>query len=266
MSPGMFRSRSAKGEAHPEPIERGSSGPARGPVLATTCVARAPTGFGCTEAANGNRTRIIALEGRGSTVELPPRAPIPPVGRFGDDDSLHKPRRTWRSRRTSPPSFASRCPSSRRSAARPGDRTRARPGPLRRSRRRDASERSRAAGTHVRWPASASSVPSSLDTARDSPRSAAVCIPPYKPGSSCPAGPDRDGARRTRRPAWSRRSDCSGGWASRDGTRTYVRIGSRPTQARLRRRIEAPRGVAQSGSAPGWGPGGRRFKSCLPDY
>ena len=27
----------------------------------------------------------------------------------------------------------------------------------------------------------------------------------------------------------------------------------------------APRGVAQSGSAPGWGPGGRRFKSCLPD-
>jgi hypothetical protein len=23
--------------------------------------------------------------------------------------------------------------------------------------------------------------------------------------------------------------------------------------------------VAQSGSAPGWGPGGRRFKSCLPD-
>src|SRR3954468_9540498 len=26
------------------------------------------------------------------------------------------------------------------------------------------------------------------------------------------------------------------------------------------------RGVAQSGSAPGWGPGGRRFKSCLPDH
>ena len=24
--------------------------------------------------------------------------------------------------------------------------------------------------------------------------------------------------------------------------------------------------MAQSGSAPGWGPGGRRFKSCLPDY
>jgi hypothetical protein len=30
-------------------------------------------------------------------------------------------------------------------------------------------------------------------------------------------------------------------------------------------RLVGPRGVAQSGSAPGWGPGGRRFKSCLPD-
>ncbi len=29
--------------------------------------------------------------------------------------------------------------------------------------------------------------------------------------------------------------------------------------------IGESRGVAQSGSAPGWGPGGRRFKSCLPD-
>ena len=28
---------------------------------------------------------------------------------------------------------------------------------------------------------------------------------------------------------------------------------------------KAPRGVAQSGSALGWGPSGRRFKSCLPD-
>jgi hypothetical protein len=30
-------------------------------------------------------------------------------------------------------------------------------------------------------------------------------------------------------------------------------------------RLDGSRGVAQSGSAPGWGPGGRRFKSCLPD-
>ena len=36
---------------------------------------------------------------------------------------------------------------------------------------------------------------------------------------------------------------------------------------RTRRSVESglSRGVAQSGSAPGWGPGGRRFKSCLPD-
>ena len=26
------------------------------------------------------------------------------------------------------------------------------------------------------------------------------------------------------------------------------------------------RGVAQSGSAPGWGPGGRWFESSLPDF
>ena len=26
------------------------------------------------------------------------------------------------------------------------------------------------------------------------------------------------------------------------------------------------RGVAQSGSAPGLGPGGRRFESCRPDF
>lgn len=29
--------------------------------------------------------------------------------------------------------------------------------------------------------------------------------------------------------------------------------------------MPADRGVAQSGSALGWGPSGRRFKSCLPD-
>ncbi len=50
---------------------------------------------------------------------------------------------------------------------------------------------------------------------------------------------------------------------------------ARAFQARGRVRFPSPalrdetgdrsRGVAQSGSAPGWGPGGRRFKSCLPD-
>ena len=29
---------------------------------------------------------------------------------------------------------------------------------------------------------------------------------------------------------------------------------------------EEERGVAQSGSAPGLGPGGRRFESCRPDF
>ena len=33
----------------------------------------------------------------------------------------------------------------------------------------------------------------------------------------------------------------------------------------IRQNAETPRGVAQSGSALGWGPSGRRFKSCLPD-
>ena len=36
----------------------------------------------------------------------------------------------------------------------------------------------------------------------------------------------------------------------------------------FRRRIHTfapPREVAQAGSAPGLGPGGRRFESCLPD-
>ncbi len=45
-------------------------------------------------AADGNRTRIIALEGRGSTVELPPHARILRDERFCDGDSLHKRRRT----------------------------------------------------------------------------------------------------------------------------------------------------------------------------
>ena len=41
-----------------------------------------------------------------------------------------------------------------------------------------------------------------------------------------------------------------------------LRAGSIPV---ARSEVRNTRGVAQSGSAPGWGPGGRRFKSCLPD-
>ena len=48
------------------------------------------------------------------------------------------------------------------------------------------------------------------------------------------------------------------------------RIGRRrddPLLLRRRCRYAAPRrGVAQAGSAPGLGPGGRRFESCLPDH
>ena len=34
----------------------------------------------------------------------------------------------------------------------------------------------------------------------------------------------------------------------------------------LHRLFKDTRGVAQSGSAPGLGPGGRRFESCHPDF
>ena len=50
-------------------------------------------------------------------------------------------------------------------------------------------------------------------------------------------------------------------WFDLHQTRTYVRMSA----GRKRARLGAPRGVAQSGSASGWGPEGRRFKSCLPD-
>src|SRR5262245_48427181 len=35
---------------------------------------------------------------------------------------------------------------------------------------------------------------------------------------------------------------------------------------RRRAILDRVRGVAQPGSAPGWGPGGRRFKSSRPDW
>ena len=49
-----------------------------------------------------------------------------------------------------------------------------------------------------------------------------------------------------------------------------VVVAQEPSKLLGRVRFPSPalqhiRGVAQSGSAPGWGPGGRRFKSCLPD-
>ena len=76
-------------------------------------------------------------------------------------------------------------------------------------------------------------------------------------GSAPPHGRgDRPPARRYHGGA-SARAKCCGC----TGAFQAPRAGSIPV-ARLRNK---PRGVAQSGSAPGWGPGGRRFKSCLPD-
>ena len=74
--------------------------------------------------------------------------------------------------------------------------------------------------------------------------------------------PGPPGRRRSTR--WPTESTCvsAGSSAGPSGSRGISR------KARGRRRgtiIAGPRGVAQSGSAPGWGPGGRRFKSCLPD-
>ena len=61
---------------------------------------------------------------------------------------------------------------------------------------------------------------------------------------------------------------CTGAFQALGTGSTPVARSVRSCAVRRRRaaRIHRPRGVAQSGSAPGWGPGGRRFKSCLPDY
>ena len=61
---------------------------------------------------------------------------------------------------------------------------------------------------------------------------------------------------------------CTGAFqALRTGSTPVARSQANgPRQPRLGAIIARPRGVAQSGSAPGWGPGGRRFKSCLPDW
>ena len=77
-----------------------------------------------------------------------------------------------------------------------------------------------------------------------------------------PRPPSRPSGRRPRRPevrfTGASRAKCCGC----TGAFQALRAGSIPV---ARSEFRAPRGVAQSGSAPGWGPGGRRFKSCLPD-
>src|SRR5262249_1755978 len=57
--------------------------------------------------------------------------------------------------------------------------------------------------------------------------------------------------------------------AGKIGTRgRSVGVAQKPSKLLGRVRFPSPacrRGVAQSGSAPGWGPGGRWFESSLPD-
>jgi hypothetical protein len=81
-----------------------------------------------------------------------------------------------------------------------------------------------------------------------------------KADGSCPASPSIFAATRSPRlvsPAGIVRSASLGRGAT-VSMRTDVRI-------EMRQNGVQPRGVAQSGSALGWGPSGRRFKSCLPD-
>ena len=89
---------------------RACGGRARRPSRVTDLDSSA---YGRTRAADGNRTRIIALEGRGSAIELPPRARTFLPERSCADDSLHRGRRTCPSRRVwlsnSDPGAPGRC-------------------------------------------------------------------------------------------------------------------------------------------------------------
>ncbi|MEA2207532.1 MAG: hypothetical protein QOF54_9 [Solirubrobacteraceae bacterium] len=179
----------------------------------------------CAEAASGNRTRIIALEGRGSTVELPPRARIRPSGRFGVDDSLHKRRRTWRSRRGRRASSGRECLSRARSACRGGGRTRARSGPAHRSRRTGAGGRSRRGAGPARRRRPACGAARWRCSGPCLRRSVLACTPRGTGGSSCRADHAIAAARRTRAVACAPGSDHIDGVRLRCvPARTHVRI------------------------------------------
>ena len=76
-----------------------------------------------------------------------------------------------------------------------------------------------------------------------------------------PAEPVRPGAPRARG-----RYPAGASWRAKCCGCTEAFQASRAGSIPVARLIDdTPRGVAQSGSAPGWGPGGRRFESCLPD-
>ncbi len=87
-----------------------------------------------------------------------------------------------------------------------------------------------------------------------------------------PAAGHREQADAARRPAGGAGAPRPGASAScrwRAPRRRCGRSGKPSPSDRKARgsvvRCPTPRGVAQSGSAPGWGPGGRRFKSSRPD-
>ena len=107
-------------------------------------------------------------------------------------------------------------------------------------------------------------------SARGALRSARVCSPPGMAGSSCRAAREPSGARRSPTAACAVAAPA-GSRGARGCAITNIcshagRTDRAPNAgARLSVESTRPRGVAQSGSAPGWGPGGRRFKSCLPD-
>ena len=101
--------------------------------------------------------------------------------------------------------------------------------------------------TTYRWPVTR--LPSAGWGGRGEGRVASVTVPAVRPPASPPEV----------RFTGASRAKCCGC----TGAFQALRAGSIPV---ARSDVRAPRGVAQSGSAPGWGPGGRRFKSCLPDY
>jgi hypothetical protein len=167
------------------------------------------------------------------------RARSRPFSWCGVDDSLHKLPRTSQSRRarlaTVDCEYRWRC----RISFPSGGRTRARVDRFRRSRRTGALEGWRRPIPCAR-PLPGAFVPRPG-------RCSAVCWP-----GSAPA------CRRLGRVGRAERTFAPTPPAPR-------RAAGRDIPPPIRQNAETPRGVAQSGSALGWGPSGRRFKSCLPD-
>ena len=214
------------------------------------------------EAADENRTRIIALEGQGSTVELPPRERSRPGVRCDVDDSLHKPPRTLQSRRARPASVGPEGPLRSRTSYPAGGRTRGQLGRSHRNRRKGAPAGRRPCKGLVLRPAPSCAAPLERRSGLCSPGNAPGDRPTGRAGNSCPAAPAPAASRRIRPTIFL---SCSAHIASWQTTYKDDKAFPPGTAAANPSKCKLPRGVAQSGSALGWGPSGRRFKSCLPD-